>query len=82
MSLTAAQVERQRAADRVASDVAASSVPCTVCFEKQVRYSWPCGHMLCGACVNGVLASNALCPSCRAPVTPEGVRQAFFFGKK
>jgi hypothetical protein len=81
-SLTAAQAERQRAAARVASDVAASTVPCTVCFDKQVRYVWPCGHMLCGACANGVLASNALCPSCRAPVTSDGLRQAFFFGEK
>jgi hypothetical protein len=60
--------------------VTASSVECTVCFDKQARYAPPCGHLLCGACANGVLASNALCPNCRAPMTSDGLRELFFFG--
>lgn len=77
-----ARERARRAAARVASDVAASSVQCTVCLTNQARYASPCGHMLCGACTNGVLAGTALCPACRAPMTSDGLRQLFFFGTK
>lgn len=72
----AAQAERQR---RVASDVAGMPT-CNVCYQNRARYVPPCGHALCGMCANGVLDSNALCHICRAPVTSDGYRQAFFFG--
>ena len=73
----AEQAERQR---RVATDVAGVQPTCNVCFHNQARYVPPCGHALCGACANGVLALNALCHICRAPVTSDGYRQALFFG--
>jgi len=44
--------------------------PCALCLDVITDpLQTPCRHIYCGACIRGVIASNAVCPICRSTIS-------------